>query len=291
MMKQQGCWQKVLWIGLLAVGLASGSGCASLFHSVEPAKAECALSFQELPKCCRDHVYIFLVHGVDPLDFANLAGVRKYLIELGFPKVYYGQLYHAGHCAKEIRKIHQEDAEARFVLIGFSLGSNMARNICHGVKDEGIHVSLLVYLGGNTLENTPKDKPENAGRIVNILASGCIWNGAWMDGVENIHETDVWHFGTPTHPRTLRLFADELATVAASVPIIQEEPKSMPAAEEEPKPRSARSIQSVQRDEWDFLKPVTSLRMPSGRIGEETASAPIPEEKTPLSQNVATRPR
>jgi hypothetical protein len=292
MMKQHGRWQQVLCGWLLAAGLASGSGCASFFHSVEPAKAECALTCQELPKCCRDHVYIFLVHGVDPLDFANLAGVREFLLDLGFNKVYYGQLYHASRFANEIRKIHQEDAEAHFVLIGFSFGANMVRNICHNVDGDGVTISLLVYMGGNTLKNIPEDQPENAGRLVNILASGCIWNGAQMDAAENIHETDVYHFGTPTHRRTLRLFADELANVAASVPIVEEEIKAMPSAEDEPTPRPVRPSQTVQRDDWDFLKPVTFLRMPFEHNGEQRNSpAAAPEEKTAPQQHVATRSR
>src|SRR5262249_59643625 len=109
-----------------------------------------------------------------------------------------------------------------FVLVGFSLGANMVRDLALDAKSEGVPIDLLVYLGGNTLENIPEDRPDNALRIVNILASGCLWNGAWLDGAENIHETDVWHFRTPTHPRTLDVLTPNITQVPSSLPVLNQ---------------------------------------------------------------------
>jgi hypothetical protein len=202
-------------------------------------------------------VYIFLVHGLDPLDFANLSGVRDHIVDLGFHKTYYGQFYHAGFFAKEIRRIHQEDPDARFVVIGFSLGASQARNICQRVKEDGIPIALLVYLDGNTLENTRADRPENAKQIVNILASGYVWNGAQLDGAINLNETDVYHFDAPTHKRTTHLLDDQLLTIAASVPRVEPaNPAPMPESDTEPTPpRSPKQVPLVLRDEWNFLRP------------------------------------
>src|SRR5262249_60003608 len=129
---------------------------------------------REAPKCARDHVYIFMINGLDPVDYSNMTGVRHYLNELGFQKTYYGQLYHTPYFDNEVRKIHQADPDAHFVLIGFSFGANMVRSIAQGVKREGIQIDLLVYCGGNTLKNCDNDQPDNARRILNILATGCI---------------------------------------------------------------------------------------------------------------------
>src|SRR5439155_11479436 len=116
-------------------------------------------------------VHVFLIHGMDPLDFANLSGVRDYIQSLGFIKTHYGQLYHLWEFKKELRRVHEEDPEARFVLIGFSFGANMVRELANAVKQDGIVIDLLVYLGGNTLENTPPNRPDHVLHIVNILAS------------------------------------------------------------------------------------------------------------------------
>jgi hypothetical protein len=189
-------------------------------------------------------VYVFFIHGVDPLDIANLRGVHDYVQSLGFIKTYYGQLYHTPYFVKEIRRLHQEDPDARFALVGFSFGANMVRDMAQAVKSDGVSIDLMVYLGGNTLENRPDDKPENVVSLVNILATGWVWNGDHIDGAANVSYDDVWHFGSPSHLHTLKTLAEELATVAARVPIV-----------EAGQPDAGESL-----GEWDFLKlrPVTS---------------------------------
>jgi hypothetical protein len=244
----------------LAAGLAGGPGCLSFCHPVDPPKADLVQPCQDAPKFCRDHVYFFFVHGLDPLDFANLSGVRDYVQALGFTKTYYGQLYHSFLFEHEIHRIHHDDPEAHFVLVGFSYGANVVRHLAHSAQKDGITIDLLVYLGGNTLENIPEDQPENALQIVNILASGWIWNGATFDRAENIHEPDVWHFGSPTHPQTLQTLARELGLIAARLPVPQSEETA--AEEQGPSPRLLAPGGSAQRGEWDFLKPIPQLPMP-----------------------------
>jgi hypothetical protein len=180
---------------------------------------------------------------MDPLDYANMEGVRDYVQELGFRKTYFGQVYHAWKFEKEMHRIHVEDPDARFVLIGFSFGANMVRSLANSARDDGIPIDLLVYFGGNTLKNEAYDQPENAARVVNILASGAVWNGAWMDRAENIHETDVYHFGSPSHPYSVELLTRELAEVASHVAVVEDGPPPLPA-----------------EGEWDFLKPVSRLK-------------------------------
>jgi len=211
-------WQGLLRLLSLAVALLAFSGCVSSFHPVAPPPPELAGPCQSTPQCARDHVYVFFVQGIDVVDFANLSGVRDYVQMLGFSRTYYGQLYQAPSFLQEIRRIYHEDPEARFVLVGFSFGANSVRSLAESMGDEGIPVGLLVYLGGNTLHNRPGDQPENAGQIVNILASGAIWDGDTLDRAENYQVKNVWHFGSPTHPETLKILAQHLARVAASVP-------------------------------------------------------------------------
>jgi hypothetical protein len=246
----------------MALALGGGPGCLSYFHPVDPAPAALSGPCRSVPKCSRDHVYVFLVHGMDPFNFANLSGVRDYVQSLGFNKTYYGQLYHTWSFDDEIHRIREEDPQAHFVLIGFSFGANMVRHLAQSANEDGIPIDLLVYLGGNTLDNTPHDKPENVKQIVNILASGCIWNGAWMDGAINMHETNVWHFGSPTHPDTLRVLAQELVKVAESVPAQPGEPSELPLPHQEPTPRPVMNHVAAKPVEGDVLRPIWRMRMP-----------------------------
>jgi hypothetical protein len=213
---------------------------------------------ESIPAPSRNHVHIFLIHGMDPLDLANMAGLTEYVQQLGYIKTHYGQLYHLWEFKKELRQVHECDPEARFVLIGFSFGANMVRELANAVKDEGVVIDLLVYLGGNTLENTPPNQPDHVIHIVNILAAGCIWNGAQMDRADNHHFTDVWHFGSPTHRKTRELLAYELAVVASRVPFIEFVSPPPPEFEVAPRPRpvtpeEVQKMSSGLPAEWNFL--------------------------------------
>jgi hypothetical protein len=238
-----------------ALLLFGPAGCMSFLHPIDQPDHDQLAGCQQVPKPCRQHVYVFFVHGVDPLDFANLSGVRDYVQSLGFGKTYYGQMYHTGYFTDEIRKIHASDPEARFALVGFSFGANMVRNIANSVRDEGITIDLIVYCGGNTLENNEHDRPPNVLRVENILATGWVWNGATMDDAENINYDNVWHFGSPTHPHTLEVLGRELTDVAARVPYVERVPASVAAGRTSRPAVPQTSAKGGPRDEWDFLLP------------------------------------
>jgi hypothetical protein len=246
----------------LGVLLLSGSGCISYIHSVSAPPAQLLEPCQGVPRSARDHVYIFFVHGMDPMNLANLTGVRDYVQMLGFQKTYYGQLYHVYRFKKDIRRIHDEDPEAHFVLVGFSFGANMVRDLALSAGEAGITIDLLVYCGGNTLQNSDHDQPENVLRIINVLAKGAIWNGAKMDRADNIDVPDVLHFGSPTHPRTLEALAANLAQVAAEVPVPPTNDKPFAGLDQAPTPRPVMPRAEARSPDWQFLRPVSRLRMP-----------------------------
>ncbi len=236
--------------------LSADGGCMPFLHQVDPPSKEHLAPSACMPYAARNHVHVFFIHGMDPCDWANLAGVRDYVQALGYIKTHYGQLYHVWQFEDELRQIHREDPDARFVLIGFSFGANMVRNLANDANEEHVPIDLLIYLGGNTLKDCPEDKPENALHIVNILATGCVWNGDHLEGADNLNYGDVWHFGSPTHPKTLDVLAEELVKVAARVPVVVKEPPPWRPAEEAPTPRPVTPQKVAPRDAWDFLKPV-----------------------------------
>jgi hypothetical protein len=279
-MAQQGRWRRLVGHTALAASLVSSAGCLNFLNATQAPPAEVAANCQELPAGCRRHIYIFLVHGLDPLDSANLDGLCTYLHKLGFNQTYYGQLYHVPYFGKEIRRLHKEDPDAHFVLIGFSFGANQVCSLTRSLKEDGIGIDLLVYLGGNTLDNTPADRPDNARRIVNVLAHGWIWNGAILEGAENIEEPDIWHFGSPTHPRTLQTLTEELTTLAATVPAILPSLPSPTPTEEEPTPRPVQIPPTAKRDEWDFLKPTSDLPVRGVQIPPSTTARAPAEDST-----------
>jgi hypothetical protein len=253
---------------VLAAALVAAPGCMRCLHPIPadlwPKGEHCP----SLPQPCRDHVYVFFIHGVDPLDYANLGGVRDYVNALGFPKTYLGQMYHTASVVKEVRRVHAEDPLARFVLVGFSFGANCARNVAHAVAEDGVTIDLLLYLGGNTLEDCPHDRPANAAKLVNILACGCVWNGTQFEDGVNISYDDVYHFGSPTHSQTLALLAEELTLIATSVPVVRRVPDAFPVH-----PAQRLVVPPVDEGgpgpEWDFLREGPATLPPPRPLPEE----------------------
>lgn len=176
---------------------------------------------RQLPSEAKQHVYLFFLNGIDPLEFGNLSGLRDFCRDLGFVKSWYGQFYHRWYFQRVIEDIRQRDPEARLAIIGFSAGALAARDLAQALNREGIAVDLLVYIGGATLTNSPRSRPDNVRRLIHIRANDPIFRGWAIEGADNVKCKDVWHFGTPMHPETRRLLAEALGEVAGGIPVVQ----------------------------------------------------------------------
>lgn len=190
-------------------------------HPIASPQPELASLSLAQPADCREHVHVFFVNGLDPLNKDNFRGLCDYVQQLGFTKTYHKQLYEAGQLTSTIRHIRETDPAARFVLVGFSFGTNAVQAVTNDLAGEGVSIDLLVYLGGDTLTNDPEACPANARRVVNITARGCVWlagglvwDGVDLDGAVNLR-LDAGHADVPSHPQTLELLARQLADVAA----------------------------------------------------------------------------
>ncbi|GBD36635.1 hypothetical protein HRbin36_01760 [bacterium HR36] len=183
--------------------------------------ADEAAFVRQLPAEAKQHVYLFFLNGVDPLEFGQLSALRDYCRELGFGKSWYGQFYHRWYFQRVIEDIWQRDSQARFVIVGFSAGAIAARDLANALQRENIPIDLLVYIGGATLTNSPRSRPENVGRVIHVRANDPIFRGWAIDGADNVKCQDVWHFGTPNHPETRRRLAEALAEITGKIPVPQ----------------------------------------------------------------------
>jgi hypothetical protein len=276
-MREPGRWRWQKGACLLAAVLFGAPGCLGGLHHIDASHAD-LVACQTAPKGCRDHVYVFLMNGLDPVNYGNLTGLREYLIKLGYHKTYYGQLYHAGWYTKEVCRIHREDPDAHFVLVGFSLGVNFVDAVAEAANKHGIAIDLMVFLSGNhPVWPMPADRPPNVSRVLNLLCSGSMKAWGERPWAENVRLSNTWHFGSPTHPVTLERLGQELDGLSALVPVHPpvEEPK-LPFVEEAPTPRPTKVEPATRRDEWDFLKPASSL----GSSSKEATPSPRGQAKT-----------
>ena len=240
---------------LLAGTLSAAAGCASCLHPVAPIGCDTAARCAAIPQVCRNHVYVFLIDGEDPLDVANLAGVRDALISMGYIKTYRGQYHHVGYFKDEILRIHGADETARFVVMGFGLGANAARDVAETVRPDGVPIDLLVYCGGVALPNALSSRPVNALRIVHIVGQGADAVAVALDGADNVQLPDTDHFGSPTHSYTLDLLGRDLTEAASRVPVTDVRAAADPGVAGGAPPRGIAAREAMPRDEWDFLRP------------------------------------
>jgi hypothetical protein len=201
---------------LLGTSDAPAGGPLSFVHRLAPPPPESMAVCNAVAKDRREHVHIFLINGMDPLYLGNLVGVRDYLQQLGFSKTYYGELFHWWWFKNQLRSVSRNDPQARIVVIGFSLGGSMADSLARSLEREGLWIDMLVYVDAKSFTHNFHHLPRNVGRVVNVTSLSELWDGSSLDGAQNVHEGNVWHFGSPTHPKTLEALAVNMAAIATS---------------------------------------------------------------------------
>jgi hypothetical protein len=163
-------------------------------------------------------VHVFLIHGVDPLDLAGLRALRDHILCLGYCETHYGQCYDAASFEDEILCLRQEHPGVRIAVIGFSLGARKAWGLAQALQAQGATLDLLVCLDGKGLGWREGGQCLPACRVVNIVAPALALHAPDIRGAQNVHLTDVWHYGTPTHPQTLETLDAALAALVAHPP-------------------------------------------------------------------------
>jgi hypothetical protein len=281
-MIRQAAWSARLgaW-GLLVLGCAAGAGCCCPLYSVHPVPDDLAETCACIAPCGRKHVYTFCVQSADPLDCANLEGVKEYVQSLGFPMTWFGHYWHIGHFCKVIVRLHQEDPDAHFVVVGFVNGADPGCKLVDKVGAYGICVDLLVRLDSNLL-GEESCRPANAHKVITVVASDSKNKRSPQDEAEEMYVASTGPFGPATHSGTLELLARELARLAGSVPAVDDVP-TLPFPRNEPTPRPVTTVKAKHEPgEWDFLEPVSVERrqpLPTMVLPPTASSQPRKDER------------
>ncbi len=267
-------------LGMLILAAASigGPGCMAVNPKPIPLAPECTSACADVASACRGKVYVFLVSGLDPLDFDRVRDVRSALIRVGFTKVYDGQFYHESFFAKEMQRIAAEQPDAKFVVVGFSLGAEVAVSLAETVGHQGIPISLLACVDPYWWSTAPGKTPANVQQVMNVHGEPLLFaNRAAAGGDVQIPEP--FPNNITAHPLTVETLARSLATVAGTLPPPPRSPTPQ-LADDAPTPRPVTRTEKP-RDTWDFLKPTVSLR------GLSPAELPL---STPGGERTSLRP-
>jgi hypothetical protein len=167
------------------------------------------------PASERDQVYIFGVNGLNPLCLGNFNGLCSYLKEIGYKNTFFAQMYTVRPFYEDIRELKKKRCCSKVVVIGYSFGADIVRNMVNQFKDEGIEIDMLIYLGGDTIKNDPRSFPPNIKRLVNIRGNGAMlfggsMNGEPLAGAEN-YLIEKKHILLPSQAETLRIIRKSLS--------------------------------------------------------------------------------
>jgi pimeloyl-ACP methyl ester carboxylesterase len=203
-----------------AAPLSMDHGDLGYVHPIETPRPEVDQLGDQVPQEIKDRTWLFFINGLDPYYLANFRGQCQHLKLLGYNHAYCGQMSHSELFRTMIQQVRRDDSAARVVLIGYSFGANYARSLAHELKDDGVRIDLLVYLGGDTLKNADASRPANVERIVNINGHGSILlgydllvKGDNIQGASN-HRLDARHFLLPTRPETAELLVRNIVALS-----------------------------------------------------------------------------
>lgn len=248
------------WIvcALLAIG-AGGAGCVAPCHK----GYEKALATEDgLPPPCRNHVHVFMMHGLTPTTNCGLNALRLKLGENGFAKVGIGELCHASWVRSEIDCILQHDPDARFVLLGYDFGAPAALSLSRDLTAKGVPVEAVVLLD-------PKGcPPEPCGIFTLLIANG--HSAEHVPHSARVVVPGATHFGLPAHPTTVAVVTQLLQEIAERyyVPEVEEVPEwTYPHAPTALRPPSTRPT-----GEWDLL---ADRSAPARGAPTRTGRAPV----------------
>ncbi len=197
-------------------------GLGALIHPLQMDDVRLREQARAIPQEMKERVHFFLINGLDPLYSANLNGLAAYCRSIGFTNTACYHMPSRWKVQREIETIRQRDPQARIILLGYSFGANLARSIVNDMQAENAFIDCLIYVGGDTIFNTPQSRPQNVGMILNITGHGAVFvgkdlfiNGEDIDGAVN-RRLDIHHFGIIAHHDTINLIGQELISQASS---------------------------------------------------------------------------
>jgi len=214
---------------------------------------------------------VFVINGFDPFDIGGTGDLRTTLNRLGFKKVYTGQFYHARDFADDIRGVAAADPNARFVILGVGAGVDAAVSLAESVLGNGVLIDLLVSVDSPFWSDAAGKRPVNVQRVMAVHGWPDTWLPRTPSAERDITLPDYGLLGVSTDPMTVEAIVWELATIAADVPPVKEQP--LTAMDDGPVPRPADENRVKPTHVASYLDPVMSLE---GRevLGEAESGLP-----------------
>ena len=240
-------------LGLLLFSSVLSSGCTTTKYtafarSMRPVEQTC-VSAQ-----ARNKVYAFFMNGADVLELNGFSELQDGIICAGYPKLYYAQRSDREWFRKELHRLHRDDPDARFILVGYGSAADQIQELACQVSHEDIPLDAVVYIDpvcakGDLTQNVPYRA---------VILKSHHWLGApHLKAPETVTIDRVGHIGVPHHPATVQYFVDLMTESARMVPIADSTIICRPVLNEKrpiPRPAEPQEIKPPPPG-WEFLCP------------------------------------
>lgn len=234
--------QRWMILGVAAIFLAS-SGCLSCSHHgydlARHSGPEC-----DVPSCQRNGVYVFAMSSLNPVSIVALDDLREQLNRQGYSKIATGQTIHAGWMAHEMHRIHEEEPEAVFVILGFESAVPAAARLTERSISEGLPVAGVAVIASEDINTITLPR-------IRTLAIGRTVEPANAENLESVPVPNVASYGLATDSRTIEAIGRMLTDTAVSIPmpeIVESAAWSYPFA-----PPMRPEVDSARDPNWVFM--------------------------------------
>ncbi len=238
---------------LLFLGLSLAGGCTTCRHTAFAESLKPVEQVRVLAPA-RAKVYAFLMNGADVLELYGFGELPQVLTCAGFPKIYYAQRSDREWFRKELHRLHREDPDARFLLVGFGSAADQIQELACQVSREEIPLDAVVYIdpiGANG------DLTQNVPYRALILKSHHLRGAPRLKAPEAVTVNEVGHIALSEHPATLQTLIDLMTESALKVPLPDTAIDCLPILDTPrpiPRPAEPKEIKPPPPG-WDFLCP------------------------------------
>jgi hypothetical protein len=249
---------KVWVMAVLAATVAAGAGCVTCRHKGFQA-ALCTPDESPYPPPVRNQVFLFMMNGNDPFEYAGMLTLRDRLCDAGFPMVYYAQRYDKEWYTRELRRVARVNPGARIILLGFSAAAVEVVPLAFEAARDELPIDAVVFLDPAGVNG---DLAATLPYLTVAIRSRGWWGSRGLVTSDVVTVDQRGHFKLPTHPATAEVLLQLMTDAAGRVWLPP--PAHLPALplrdRPEPTPRGIDpTTLAYPLDEWDFLKPVPAF--------------------------------
>ncbi len=204
----------------------------------------------------RAKVYTFLFNGADPLDCTGMKSLEHQIVSAGYPKLYYAQRFDGDWYETEIHRLHRDDPQNRFVLVGLGLACNQMHQLAAKVTLAGIELDQVIELDPICIGQYCQT--EAVYPIRQIVSHN--WQAKTQTELTDHYQVaNVGHWSLAAQPTTAALIVDVLQMSASRVGMAEEPVDCVPKITErdvQPRPNEAKPQHQIPAAWAGVLCPV-----------------------------------